>query len=341
MPPSGSGISSLPVTSHRETLTSAASSTCAPTTSEATRQCHFFAGIGGWSVALRLAGWPDERPVWTGSCPCQPFSPPARARQAMTNATCGLRGHLSSASAALEQSLVSRLKRRLDGAGSTLFSLTWKRKATPAGRPYYQLAASARRTSETGFGLSPKAWTTPTAGNACGANKAREGGTSLNSDALLAAWPTPDAAAAAATRRGRAPRSGTVKHGQRLRDDAGQAAHARGVADARGRDVAQRATTKRGTTGTQPQATLAGWATPREGWEGRERDGTRRSGNGTTPVAPMRRKSPAAWHSAWLMAPRGANAYNEAGNNDSAQAWRWLLVRRRVAPLLRRKSPAN
>lgn len=37
-------------------------------------QCHFFAGIGGWSLALRLAGWPDNRPVWTGSPPCQPFS---------------------------------------------------------------------------------------------------------------------------------------------------------------------------------------------------------------------------------------------------------------------------
>ena len=37
-------------------------------------QCHFFAGIGGWSHALRLAGWHDDRPVWTGSCPCQPFS---------------------------------------------------------------------------------------------------------------------------------------------------------------------------------------------------------------------------------------------------------------------------
>jgi DNA (cytosine-5)-methyltransferase 1 len=37
-------------------------------------QCHFFAGIGGWSYALQLAGWPDDRPVWTGSCPCQPFS---------------------------------------------------------------------------------------------------------------------------------------------------------------------------------------------------------------------------------------------------------------------------
>ncbi|QDJ35870.1 DNA cytosine methyltransferase [Bordetella hinzii] len=37
-------------------------------------QCHFFAGIGVWSYALRRAGWRDDRPVWTGSCPCQPFS---------------------------------------------------------------------------------------------------------------------------------------------------------------------------------------------------------------------------------------------------------------------------
>lgn len=37
-------------------------------------QCHFFAGVGVWSLALRRAGWSDDRPVWTGSCPCQPFS---------------------------------------------------------------------------------------------------------------------------------------------------------------------------------------------------------------------------------------------------------------------------
>lgn len=37
-------------------------------------QCHFFAGIGVWSYALRRAGWSDDKPVWTGSCPCQPFS---------------------------------------------------------------------------------------------------------------------------------------------------------------------------------------------------------------------------------------------------------------------------
>lgn len=41
-------------------------------------QCHFFAGIGGWPLALDLAGWPRDRPVWTGSCPCQPFSSAGR-----------------------------------------------------------------------------------------------------------------------------------------------------------------------------------------------------------------------------------------------------------------------
>ena len=38
------------------------------------RQCHFFAGIAGWSLALKLGGWPEDREVWTGSCPCQPLS---------------------------------------------------------------------------------------------------------------------------------------------------------------------------------------------------------------------------------------------------------------------------
>ena len=37
-------------------------------------QAHFFRGIAGWPLALQLAGWPEDRPVWTGSCPCQPFA---------------------------------------------------------------------------------------------------------------------------------------------------------------------------------------------------------------------------------------------------------------------------
>jgi DNA (cytosine-5)-methyltransferase 1 len=43
-------------------------------------QCHFFAGIGIWSFALRAAGWRDDWPVWTGSCPCQPFSLPGKGK---------------------------------------------------------------------------------------------------------------------------------------------------------------------------------------------------------------------------------------------------------------------
>jgi DNA (cytosine-5)-methyltransferase 1 len=43
-------------------------------------QCHFFAGIGGWSRALFLAGIPSTTPLWTGSCPCQPFSNAGKRR---------------------------------------------------------------------------------------------------------------------------------------------------------------------------------------------------------------------------------------------------------------------
>lgn len=44
------------------------------------RQCHFFAGIGGWAYALRLAGVPVDVSLWTGSPPCQPFSVAGRQK---------------------------------------------------------------------------------------------------------------------------------------------------------------------------------------------------------------------------------------------------------------------
>lgn len=44
------------------------------------KQCHFFAGIGGWAYALRLAGVPVDISLWTGSPPCQPFSVAGRQK---------------------------------------------------------------------------------------------------------------------------------------------------------------------------------------------------------------------------------------------------------------------
>ena len=38
------------------------------------RQCHFFAGIGGWPEAFRIAGLTGVNRVWSASLPCQPVS---------------------------------------------------------------------------------------------------------------------------------------------------------------------------------------------------------------------------------------------------------------------------
>ncbi len=46
----------------------------------AATRAHFFAGIGVWDLALRMAKWPLSWPVWTGSCPCQPFSSAGRRK---------------------------------------------------------------------------------------------------------------------------------------------------------------------------------------------------------------------------------------------------------------------
>jgi hypothetical protein len=156
----------------------------------------------------------------------------------MTNATCGLRGFLSSASASLQSSLESKLKRQLDGAGLTLFSLIWKRKATRAGRPYYQLAVSARRTSGSEFG----SWPTPCSQQANGEPEAflerkrrsvARGSsmgialTDLQMVAKLTSWPTPTLHDAA--RRGQAKRAqGETRHGSNLQDFALTAGNANG-----------------------------------------------------------------------------------------------------------------
>ena len=107
----------------------------------------------------------------------------------------GLCGSDSSASAALQSSLASRLQMAMESLGSTLYVLTWKERATPSGRLICALRASARRTDDSAF----TSWPTPKAsdslrGGCLNRNfqDTTEGGRSNLCDrAMLAAWPTP------------------------------------------------------------------------------------------------------------------------------------------------------
>jgi len=126
----------------------------------------------------------------------------AKEKGLLTSGTYGPPGSTSSNSASLASSLVSRLKQRLGTAGSTLFNLTWKEKATPSGRSVSLLRASGHRTSGNACG----SWPTPNAGPQNDGDstweKRRESlkaehkngngfGLTLGQAVTLASWPTP------------------------------------------------------------------------------------------------------------------------------------------------------
>ncbi len=79
----------------------------------------------------------------------------ARVMGLMTTGTCGRTGIGSSRSAALQSSLVSKLKKQLHTDGLTLFKATWKQSATPLGTPLFRLALSEHPTSASGSGSWP------------------------------------------------------------------------------------------------------------------------------------------------------------------------------------------
>ena len=85
----------------------------------------------------------------------------AKEQGLMMSGTCGQLSTTSSASAALQSSLVSKLQAKTALVGSTLYNLTWKQRATPAGRSISALRASARRISDNGSGGLGQGWPTP------------------------------------------------------------------------------------------------------------------------------------------------------------------------------------
>lgn len=117
----------------------------------------------------------------------------AKAMGLLTSGTYGHTGTISFASVNLTESLVNRLRQKTDSLGSTLYTLTWKERATPLGRPIFALRASVRRTSDNGCSSERFGWPIPTATDAIkGGNVSpRSGAMGLSETAPLSGWTTP------------------------------------------------------------------------------------------------------------------------------------------------------
>ena len=173
--------------------------------------------FGGLTSVISLQALAD------GPSPCEPQDGPTTAksgrglalanlsaRQAevlglLTSGTSGRTGTTSSASADLQSFLASRLRVKTACLGSTLYTLTWKDRATPSGLLISALRALAPRTSGSGSGSSEQGWATPTTHDSKGTDynrysaegKGENRSHALQDQAQLAGWPT------AATRDGK------------------------------------------------------------------------------------------------------------------------------------------
>jgi hypothetical protein len=217
MPRNGSATSSGQDSSPPETLTIEIFGTLSPLTLPA---IHNAISSQASAAGVTPSDLPDGQMTdlfGRAHVPVSPSPQPERAKHQAMNATSGPNGSDLSAQFDRQSSLANRLKRRLDGVGSTLFTLTWKRKATPLGRPYYQLAASGRRISDNDFG----SWQSPTAQNArhgsFSASEMERDPNVLHNQAYLASWPTPTLHDA--ERGGQEKRAmGETRHGSNLQD---------------------------------------------------------------------------------------------------------------------------
>lgn len=120
-------------------------------------QCHFFAGIGGWSIALRWGGGPTTDLFGQEVAPADPSQTREKWNGSLTNGTFGRIGFGSSRSESLQSSLENRLRARLNG--SDLCEVIWKPWITPWGPRRSKPRARVRTTFEIDSGL----WPTPKA----------------------------------------------------------------------------------------------------------------------------------------------------------------------------------
>lgn len=238
-----------------------------------------------------------------------------------TPATSGPSGSDSSPSAALQSSLESNLRARLASSGSTLFSLTWKERATPAQRRICALRASALRTADSGC----SSWPTPVVSR--GDYSRRNGNPDeqtlkLSGVAKLASWPTPTVADGTASR-------DTFHHGENNPTLLGAArraawatpqAHDSATPKTPEQIAAARAAAPKRSSGGPPgfsnlneQAQLSPWPTPRavDGAKGSTADNPGRSEGPDLPTVAGRSPWPTP-----ASRDRKSSASNKHGDNS-------------------------
>lgn len=154
----GSETSSLPGTSRQETLTSEASSMSGQTTCGATRNVTSSPGLADGATPYGSQAGLTTDLFGQEVVRASRSAGRGKGSGLKTIDISGPTGTRSFSSAGLQSFLESRLKVLLPGCGLTLFTLTWKQQATPSGRQYCLLRASAPRNAGTGLG----SWQTPT-----------------------------------------------------------------------------------------------------------------------------------------------------------------------------------
>ena len=166
---------------------------CNRPTSPGTTQVHLFAGIGGWPLALRIGGWPDDgASAGPGAAPVSRSQSPALGPEQTTFDIFGQKCTDLSASVVLQRCLENRLVSALDIDGSPEYELTWKRQAMPSGPGLCLLRASARLTPAIDCSGPASGWPTPMAGTPAqkGYNEAGDTCNSRKTKQLVG-WPTP------------------------------------------------------------------------------------------------------------------------------------------------------
>ena len=195
----------------------------------------------------------------------RPFPAPGSRRVSRTSETCGPSSSGSSASVALNSSLVSRLKTLCATVGSTVYTQTWKEKVTPAGLRYWAHTARGPTTSGSGFTGWPTP-NTPSGGRTTDIEKmdatgkmsdGRKHAASLEHAVKFAGWGTPRV-----TTNGGIPCPESTGKGSRLEDQAAMAGWTTPSASDgnRGGEITPNMT---GTSLAQ-QVQAAGWPTPKE-----------------------------------------------------------------------------